>query len=131
MEQQNFFLSASSVTKTRQGHQITASCLYKLLKNAYEYYNKGAVANADAILSFETWFQKRLKGNPQFHFWHLVLSMELTILSLVRTFREANITLYCQALCALIPFFFANNNVNYARWLPVHLKDLFILKSYL
>ena len=122
------FLSASSVTRTRQAHQITASCLYKLLKNAYEYYSNEAVANTDAILSFETWCQKRLIESPQFHFWHLVLSMELTILSLVRAFREANFTLYCQALCALIPFFFANNNVNYARWLPVHLKDMLSLE---
>ena len=83
---------------------------------------------ADAILSFETWCQKCLKESPLFHFWHLVLSMESTILSLVRAFREANFTLYCQALCALIPFFFANNNVNYARWLPVHLKDMLSLE---
>ena len=51
--------------------------------------------------------------------------MELTILSLVRAFREANFALYCQPLCNLIPFFFANNNINYAWWLPVHLKDIF------
>ena len=49
------FLSASSVTRTRQAHQITTSCMYKLLKNAYEYYSNEAVANTDAILSFETW----------------------------------------------------------------------------
>ena len=103
--------------------------MYKLLKNAYEYYsNEAVVNNADAILSFETWCQKRLKVSRQFHFWHLVLSMELTILSLVRAFREANFTLYCQALCALMPFIFANNNVNYARWLPVHLKDMLSLE---
>ena len=47
------FLSASSATRTRQAHQITASCLYKLLNNAYEYNSNEAVANADAILSFE------------------------------------------------------------------------------
>ena len=122
------FLSASSVTRTRQAHQITASCMYNLLKNAYEYYSNEAVANADAILSFETWCQKRLKASPQFHFRHLVLSMELTILSFVRAFREANFTLYCQALCALIPFFFANNNANYAHWLSVHLKDMLSLE---
>ena len=122
------FLSASSVTRTRQAHQITASCMYKLLKDAYKYYSNEAVATADATLSFETWCQKRLKVSPQFHFLHLVLSMELTILSLVRAFREANFTLFCQALCALIPFFFANNNVNYARWHPVHLKDILSLE---
>ena len=69
------FLSAFSVTRTRQAHQITASCLYKLLKNAYEYYSNEAVSNADTLLPLETWCQKRIKMSPQFHFWHLVLSI--------------------------------------------------------
>ena len=47
---------------------------------------------------------------------------------MVRAFREANFTLYCHALCRVIPFFFANNNVNYARRLPVHLKDMLSLE---
>ena len=74
------------------------------------------------------WCQKPRKDSPQFNYWNLILTMELTILSLVRSFREANFVLYRQALCALIPFFFANNNINYARWLPVHLKDMLLLE---
>ena len=121
-------MSASSVTRVRKAHQITASCLYKVLKDAYEYYCNEAGTIAGTILSFEDWGKKRLKESPKFHFWHLVLSMELTILSLVRAFREANFTLYCQALYTLIPFSFANNNINYARWLPVHLRDMLSLE---
>ena len=121
-------MSASSVTRIQKAHQITASCLNKVLKDAYEYYCSEAGTIAGTILSFEDWCQKCHKESPQFYFWHLVLSMELTILSLVRTFREANFTLYCQALCALLPFFFANNNINYARWLPVHLRDMLSLE---
>ena len=121
------FLSTSSVTRTRKAHQITASCLYKVLKDAYEYYCNEAGTIAGTILSFEDWCQKRLKESPRFHFWHLVLSMELTVLSLVRALREANFTLYCQALCALIPLFFANNNIKYARWLPVHIRGMLSL----
>ena len=48
------FLSAS-VTRTRQTDQITASCLYKLLKEAYKYHCDEAAENADAILSFNAW----------------------------------------------------------------------------
>ena len=51
------------------------------------------------------------------------------ILSLVPSFREADFTLYRQSLCELIPFFFANNKVNYARWLPIHLRDLMLHKE--
>ncbi len=32
------FLSASSVTRSRQMHQVTACCLYMLQKEAYKYY---------------------------------------------------------------------------------------------
>ena len=32
------YLHASSVTRTRQMHQVTACSLYKLLKDAYSYY---------------------------------------------------------------------------------------------
>ena len=57
-----------------------------------------------------------------------MMSMALTILSLVRAFRETNFILYCQTLSALMPFVFSNNNINYARWLPVHLRDMLALE---
>lgn len=75
-------------------------------------------------LSWEDWCEKKRKESPQFQFWELVLSMELVMFSLIRSFREANFTLYCESLSALIPFFFANNNINYARWLSIHLRDI-------
>ena len=122
------YLSASSVSRTRKTHQITASCLNKVLKDEYEFYCIEAGTNAGTIFSFEGWCQKRPKESRQFNFWHFVFSMELTILSLVRAFRGANFTLYCQELSALMPFFFANNNINFARWLPVHLRDMLSLE---
>lgn len=62
-------------------------------------------------------------------FWYLMLSMELTVFMLIRSFREVNFSLYCQALKDLMPYFFANNNTIYARWLPVHLRDMLTLES--
>ena len=32
------FLSASNVTRTQKAHQVTAACLYKLKKEAYEQH---------------------------------------------------------------------------------------------
>ena len=68
-----------------------------------------------------------VKRSPQFQF--LVLNMELTILTLIRSFREGNFTLYRESLSELIPYFFANNNTNYARWLPIHLRDMMCLEK--
>jgi len=120
------FLTAASITNTHQMHQITAYGLYKLLKVAYEDY---CAVEVGQRLDFEAWRESRKLQSPQFQFWNLVLSMELTIPLLIRAFREANFSLYCQSLTELIPYFFANNNVNYARWLPIHLRDMLTLKE--
>lgn len=90
----------------------TAFSFCKLLKEAYSYYCNNNVGVQQAALSFEGWYEKRKEDSLQFTFWYLVQSMELTTLTLVRAFREAIFVLYCQALSALIPCFFANNNTN-------------------
>lgn len=123
------FLTVSSITRTRQTHQVTACSLYKLLKAAYEKYVMEAGADSEEVISLDDWCERRRGQSPQFQFWYLVLSMELVIFMLVRSFREANFDLYCQSLSELLPFFFANNNVNYARWLPIHLRDMVTLKE--
>ena len=86
-------------------------------------------ANDQTVLNIKDWCERRTGESPQFQFWKLVLIMELTIVSLVRSFREADFSLYRKSLCELIPFFFANNKVNYARWLPIHLRDLMLHKE--
>ena len=48
-------------------------------------------------------------------------------LSLIRLFREDNFDLYCQSLVRIIPYFFVNNNMNYARWLPIDLRVMLTL----
>ena len=55
--------------------------------------------------------------------------MELVVLLLIRSFREGNFDLYLEALSELIPYFFANNNVNYAWLLPVYLRDMMSLEK--
>ena len=115
---------ASNVTKTRLAHQITACTLYKLMTEAYKDY----CSEDRSTLTFEEWRDQRMLESPQFQFWHLVLDLELIIFTVIRSFREGNFTLYREALSGLIPYFFANNNVNYACWLPVHLNDMMSLE---
>ena len=124
------FLTASSITRTRQAHQVTATSLYRLMKTAYTDYCNEAIENSNEVINFEDWCERRKLQSPQFQFWYLILSMELTILLLIRSFREANFALYCDALSELIPYFFANNNINYARWLPIHLRDMMSLEQH-
>ncbi|KAK6196169.1 hypothetical protein SNE40_001446 [Patella caerulea] len=121
------FLSASSVTKTRQAHQITACSLYELIRKAYNDF-RSEESNTSNI-TFEDWREKRKQESPQFQFWNLVMDMELTNFILVRSFREADFNLYREALSELAPYNFANNNVNYARWIPIHIRDMMSLEQ--
>ena len=121
------YLSASSVTKTRQAHQITACSLYKLMKKAYHDFCSEESSTSE--ITFEDWCEKRKKVSPQFQFWSLVLDMELTIFTLIHSFREGDFNLYHEALSDLLPYFFANNNVNYARWIPIHLRDYDVIRA--
>ena len=55
--------------------------------------------------------------------------MEMFLLRFVRSLRSKNFKLFVESLEEMLPFFFALDHLNYARWLPVHLNDLKSLSS--
>ena len=85
----------SSVTKSRLAYQITASPLYKLLKEAYQNYLS---EDLDRLLNiFEEWGDQCVTKSPQFQFWQMVMDMELVICMLICSFMEGNFDLYIEA----------------------------------
>ena len=58
--------------------------------------------------------------SPTFMFWDLILCDK----NFVRAHRERNFHLYVNVLEELALLFFALDHVNYARWLPVHIRDM-------
>ena len=120
------FLRAAHVTRTRRAHQVTAAALYIRQRRAYDQYSTtntevkmmstleasktGAVRENRVIRSFSTGQQS----------WH----WSCPILINVRSMREANFSMYLDALTELVPWFFALDHTNYARWIPVHLRDM-------
>ena len=52
------------------------------------------------------------------------MELEICILTYVRSLREANFAMYLDALTELVPWFCALDHTNYARWIPVHLRDM-------
>ncbi len=56
------------------------------------------------------------------------MELEKIIMTLVRSFREANFGLYIAVLDELLPWFFALDSKHYARWLPIHVKDMLQLE---
>jgi len=53
----------------------------------------------------------------------------MILLVFVRSIREGDFDLFVETLKQMVPWFFALDHVNYARWLPVHLKDMVSLNG--
>ncbi|KAL9968945.1 hypothetical protein ACROYT_G021097 [Oculina patagonica] len=73
---------------------------------------------------FQKWHDGMIKNSPTYKFWFLIMQMELTVLAFVKAHRENNLSLYVEALESLAPWFFALDHTNYARWLPIHIRDM-------
>ena len=47
----------------------------------------------------------------------------------IRAVRESIFQLYIDALTNIVPWFFALDHIHYAKWIPVHLRDMISLKK--
>jgi len=110
------FLKASHLTKTRYAHQVSAAALAKLQEEAY--------ASTGASLSKQAWKENMSKQSPMFQYWDTVLELELLGLVFVRAHREKKFSLYLDALMEIVPWFFSLDHCHYARWMPVHIRDM-------
>ena len=117
------FIKASHLTRTRRAHQITAASLSILQNNAYCKYQE-PLENSAEMLGFKDWKDKMSSEHPQFHYWCLVLELELCVLQFVRSLREANFKHYFESLAQLAPWMFSLDHINYARWLSIHIRDM-------
>ena len=121
-------LSASHVKRTRYAHHVTAASLHILQGSAYESYCV-ALEKTEVPLSFELWCSAKAQEHPQFYYWSVILELELLMNMYIKSLREGNFKLYINTLNQLVPWCFALDHVHYARWLPVHIKDMVALKT--
>ena len=105
-----------------------AGSLFVLLEKAYSEYRVSLSDNQNP-LSLEGWCSHSAELYPQFKFWLLILQMQLAILIYIRAIREADFELYVDALTQIVPWFFALDQIHYARWILVHLRDMVTLKD--
>ena len=103
---------------------MTAAALYILQHNAYSHYCQGKTRDAEEPPAFEDWSRQRQDNIPQFRYWDTVLELELLVLVYVRSLRQGSLMMYLDALTELVPWFHALDHTHYARWIPVHLKDM-------
>ena len=110
------FLKATHLTRTRHAHQVSLLAIHKLRKEAFLLSGNSA--------SEIDWTKDKLKTCHTFQFWELVRKYEMLILIFVRAHRVKNFPLYVEVLEKLAPLFFTLDHTNYARWLPVYIKDM-------
>ncbi len=96
----NSFLKACHVTRTRHAHQVTASCLYILLKKSYMHY-LGSLQPGTQPERLDDWCTRCKREIPQFQFWYTTLQLELLVLSYIKSLRTANFSLYVDSLTKL------------------------------
>ena len=132
--QEESILTASSVTKTRLAHKITACTLVKLMRGALKDY----WSEDRSTLTFEEYQDQRMLKSPQFQFWHLLQDLELIIFTLIRSFREWNHTLpwrtfwtdpillrkQQRALCSLASSSHQRYDVSWAAAIRCHQRPL-------
>jgi len=111
-----------------RAHQVTAAALSTLQRRAYDHYLELS-DERDEELEFDDWCQQRAKTCPQFDYWATVLQVELTVLVYVRSLRQGSFQMYLDALTELATWFHAMDHTNYARWIPVHLRDMVTLPT--
>ena len=111
---------------TRRVHQVTLVALYILKHPAYDDY---CLLCARERSGFMEWCDEREDVCPQFRYWALAMKLELYMLVLVRSLRQGSFEMYLDALAELAPWFHAFDHTNYARWVPVHLRDMIELST--
>ena len=121
-------LKATHVTRTRHAHQITADSLSILQHDVNERY-KETLLVGENVLDFTDWCGKMRAEQPQFKYWSFVLEMELIIFQIIESIRTGNFLSYRESLSMFIPWVFSFDHINYARWLSVHIRDMFSLSE--
>ena len=121
------FVTAAHVKRTRYAHTVTAAALFSNLHQLYVNYCDAE--SGDAVMSFAQWRQIMEESSVQFKYWSTVLELKLLLLAFVRSIRHGLFSLYVDCLQKLAGWFFVCDQTNYARWLPVHIRDMLALKE--
>ncbi|KAL8560494.1 hypothetical protein ACOMHN_042314 [Nucella lapillus] len=117
-------LSVSHITRTRHAHQVTVCALFRLMNMAYEQYCMSCNIVGETALSLDEWRVFMSESSPTFHFWILIMELEVLLLVFLTSLRSGDFLLYLQSMTRMAPVFFALDQHNYARWLTVHINDM-------
>lgn len=116
-------LKGSHVKRCRYAHEVSLVAMNILLRKAYD---------SDEFKSeneeFGVWVERKRNSIPQFQYWITAMELEALLLLLVKSIREANFKDFIAVLDQICPWYFLLDHVNYARWLPIFIRDLKMLR---
>ena len=112
-------VDVNQIKRARYCVQVTLCSLYRKLVDA--------VRKDGSSLEPWQWLQEKSSSNDMCYYWSLVMSLQMEILTFVRSIREGDFALYVQCLRNFLKWFFALDHIHYARWLTVHVFDLISL----
>ena len=93
-------------------------------KDAYSRYTAVyGEKNGAELISFKTWCIQQGSKVPQLKYYQTMYDMEMLLLRLVRSSRTGDLFLYEKSLDEIANWAFILDHYNYARWLPVHVRD--------
>lgn len=114
-------LDEHHIKRTRYAHQVSVMGLYLLRQRSYSNYSSSVQGPAESL---EMWAARCRTDNPMFMFWSTVMDLELLMCRFIRSLREGDFLLYIQVCDELCSWFHVMDHTNYARWLPVHVRDM-------
>ena len=114
-------LNEQHIKRTRYAHQVSVMSLHLLKHKAYSAYCSGVDGAPE---SQEVWEQLSRTDNPQFKYWSTIMELQLLMCRFIRSLREGDFPLYVQVCDELCAWFHVMDHTNYARWVPVHVRDM-------
>ena len=114
-------LNEHHIKRTRYAHQVSVMSLYLLKQKAYSSYCSSVLGPP---VSRQMCNEKSRTENPMFSYWSMIIELDLLMCRFVRSLREGDFILYVQVCNELCAWFYVMDHANYARWLPVHVRDM-------
>jgi len=114
-------VDANDIKRSRYCLQVSVVVIYKLLREAH-------VKSESSMSEFE-WLDEISKTSEMCFYWKMIINFQIKLLVFIRAIREGNFKLYLEVLFELLPWFFALDRYNYARWATINWFDLVLLEK--
>ena len=119
-------LNEHHIKRTRYAHQLSVMYIHLLKHTAYSAYRSAVHGAAE---SQHVWEQLSRTENPQVKYCSTITEIELMMCRIIRSLREGHFPLYVQVCDELCAWFRVMDHTKYAKWLSVHVRDMFQLSE--